>query len=147
MKLIDVTLVSDTAILADGDVICDTAEIPNVSEWSNRGVILDSIVLLDEDDQGIALDLVFLRADVAIGAKNAAPNVSDGNARNIIGFVSVATGDYIDLGGARVATKADIGLILSPLAGTSLYVSAISRGGTPTYSASGLRLRLGFRDA
>jgi hypothetical protein len=142
-RLIDVTLVSDTSILADGDVICATAEIPLAVGGPGWGSLLESIQLFDMDDQGVALDLVFLRSNVSLGTVNGAPNISDTNAFEMLGRVNIATTDYVDYTGCKVATIRNVGLMLSALAGQSAYVGAITRGGTPTYTASGLRLRLG----
>lgn len=140
--LIGVTFVSDTSILADGDVICATAEIPNAVDVSGGTSLLTSISLYDADDQGIALDIVFLRSDVSLGTVNGAPNISDTNALEIIATKRIATTDYIDFGGVRVATL-ETRIPLKPLTGTSIYVGLISRGGTPTYTASGLRAQFG----
>lgn len=53
--------------------------------------------------------------------------------------------DEDDLGGCRIATKRDLNLVVKPATGTrDIYVAAVTRGGTPTYTASGLKLRLGF---
>lgn len=140
--LIPVTFVSDTSILADGDVICATAEIPNAVFDSGDASLLTDIIIYDADDQGVALDVVFLRSNVSLGTVNGAPNISDTNALEIIGTKRIATTDYIDFGGARIATL-ETKLILKALTGTSVYVGLISRGGTPTYTASGLRAMFG----
>jgi hypothetical protein len=145
-SVFDLTLSVDTSIYADGDVLADTQELASVFEVAGCVRTLQSVQVLDEDDQGIALDLVFLDSNQSIGTENGAPNISDANARKIIGRVSIATGDFIDLGGARVATKNLVGQMLKAAASdTSLYVAAITRGGTPTYTASGLKLKLGFK--
>ena len=140
--LIPVTFVSDTSILADGDVICATAEIPNAVELSGGACLLTDIILYDEDDQGIALDVVFLASNVSLGTVNGAPNISDANSREIIGIKRIATTDYLDLGGTRVATL-ETKMILKARTGQSVYVSLISSGGTPTYTASGLKAAFG----
>ena len=63
----------------------------------------------------------------------------------IKGALRIATTDYIDNGGSRLATVRGLNLILKSAAdSTSLYMGAITRGGTPTYTASGLKVRLGF---
>ena len=141
--LIPVTFVSDTSILADGDVICATVEIPNAVELSGGASLLTQIIIYDADDQGVALDVVFLRSNVSLGTVNGAPNISDANAREIIGTKRIATTDYIDFGGARVATL-ETNMILKALTGQSIFASLISRGGTPTYTASGLRAMFGI---
>lgn len=144
-RVVDLTLSLDTSAYADGDVLAATQEVASVTRENGGPALLESINLLDEDDNGTALDLVFFDANVALGTENSAPNISDANARNILGIVSIATGDYVDLGGARVALKRDLGLILKAASGSrSIYVAAITRGGTPTYTASGIKIRFGF---
>lgn len=82
---------------------------------------------------------------MSLGTFNAAPAITDANARQIVGRVSIATGDYVDLGGARVATKTGLNLMMSAAAATKqLFLATITRGGTPTYTAAGLKLKLGF---
>lgn len=135
-KNIPVEFAVDTGALGDGDVASTTIEIPNAVLHSGGAALLSSLTLLDEADQGVALDLVFLRSNVSLGTVNSAPNISDANAREIIGKVSVTTNDYIDVGGAKVASLTDINLLLSAVTGTSLFVSLISRG-TPTFGAAG----------
>jgi hypothetical protein len=145
LKLLDVTLVSDTLILASGDVITDTAAIVGAVRAAAGLSLLRSVALIDEDDQGQAIDLVFFGANRSLGTKNAAPTISDANARDYLGHVAILTTDYTDLGGVRVAQKtlAD-GLVLKAASGKDVYVSAICRSGTPTYTASGLKLRIGL---
>ncbi len=45
------------------------------------------------------MDLYFLKADVSLGAVNAAPSITDTNAEQIVGFVTVTASK--DLGGCR----------------------------------------------
>jgi hypothetical protein len=144
-NVLDVTLSLDTNIYADGDLLADTQEIANAVRVAAGRAILQSVVVLDEDDQGVGFDLVFLSAGTSLGTENSAPNIADAGARDIIGVVSITSADYSDIGASRIATCASIGLILkAAAASTSLYVAAIIRGGTPTYSASGIRLKLGM---
>jgi hypothetical protein len=141
---IDVTLSLDTAAYAAGDLMADTQAVTNAMRVNNGTGVLQSIQVLDEDDQGAAFDIVLLSANNSLGTENAAPSVSDANARDILGFMSIAAGDYIDLGGCRIASKMGIGLVVKPAAGTrDLYLATITRG-APTHTASGVRLRLGF---
>lgn len=145
LKFVDVTLSVDTSIYADGDVLADTQVVTGALRYSDAVAEIRSIQVLDEDDQGVALDLLFLDANVSIGTENAAPSVTDANARSILGLVSIAAADYKDLGGARIALARNVGLLIKAASGTrNIYVAAITRGGTPTYTASGLKLRLGI---
>lgn len=142
LTLIEVTPTLDTNAYASGDVLFDTTAVASVFQPNKATGTLWSVVINDKDDQGVALDLVFLRSNVSLGTANAAPSISDANATEVLGIVSVATGDWIDLGGCRVATVKGINLPLKSTT-TGLWVAAITRG-SPTYTASGLVIKLGI---
>lgn len=142
--IIDVTLTLDTSAYVSGDVLSDTATVTNAVKVPGGRGRLTSVVVLDEDDQKLALDVVFMSATASLGTKNSAPNISDADARNILGFVSIVAGDYIDLGGVGVATKSGLNLIVEAASGSrDLFIGTITRG-TPTYTVNGLRVRLGI---
>jgi hypothetical protein len=67
-------------------------------------------------------------ANSSFGAENSAPAITDVSAREILGYVSVGTSDYIDLGGCRVATKTGIGLVAKPQPEHASSMSQRSRG-------------------
>lgn len=143
--VIDVTLSTDTGAYTDGDVLADTQEVAGAVREDAGSAILESVSIIDRSDQKIAMDLLFFRTSVSLGTENSAPSISDADAGEYLGRVYVAVSDYIDLGGVSVATLSGIGLVLEAgAASTSVYVAAITRGGTPTYAADALRLRLGL---
>jgi len=143
-RLIDITPTMDTSAYASGDVLFDATAVPNISTVGGKEAWLNSVVLIDADDQKAALDLIFLSANVSVGTANAAPSISDANAANFLGRVSIATADYYDLGGVSVAEIKGIQTMLKAAdEATSCYVAAVNGTGTPTYTASGLKLRLG----
>lgn len=140
----EVTLTLDTSQYADGDVLAATQAVTGAARVNAGQVALQSIVLLDKDDQGVALDLVFLRTNVGIGTENAAVSVTDANADEILGVVEVAAADYVDLINSQLVTKTNVGILMDAAAATtSLFVAAISRG-TGTYTASGITLKIGL---
>lgn len=140
----DVTLVLDTNVYATGEVLVVPQEIVGVFPEAGGKRLLQSIMLLDEDDQAQALDLIFLNADATLGTINAAVSISDADARKIIGVVEVAAADYVDLVNSQVAVKSAVGQVLKAASDSaSLWVGAVSRG-TGTYTAAGIRLKLGF---
>lgn len=146
-RSIDVTLSCDTGILGAGEVIADSQEILGALRHKGDATELRSIVVIDEDDQGTAIDVIFMRAAKVLGAENSTPSISDADSREIVGRVSIAAADFTDLGGAREATKPNVALVMKgALDSNSLWVGAITRSGTPTYTAAGLKLRLGFED-
>jgi hypothetical protein len=146
--LIDCTLTLDTAIYADGDVLAETQVLSTTAMRKNDGTgILHSILVLDEDDQGVGMDLLFFNANVSLGAENAAPAITDANMRNYLGKVAVNASDFTDWGGVRTATipPSRCGQFFKSGAGVrTIWVAAVTRGGTPTYSAGGIKLRVGI---
>jgi len=125
-------------------VLAATQEIAVASRAPGTRCLIQSVTVLDKDDQGKALDLVFLRTNVAIGTENAAVTVSDANADEICGIVEVTLGDYVDLANSQLATKTDVSILAEPAStSTSLFVAAISRG-AGTYTAAGITLKIGI---
>lgn len=144
--LIDGTFTLDTSAYASGDVLTDTLALSNAMRATDKPGVLHSIVLFDEDDQAsVALDLYFLSANNSLGTKNSTPSISDANAREILGIVSIAASDWKDLGGVKVAHKSGLNMIVKPASGTAtIYVSAVLTSGTPTFTSAGLKGRFGF---
>lgn len=143
--VLTVTPTLDTSAYASGDVLFAATAVASVVPAAGGVATLGSLVLIDKDDQGQAIDLYFFDATVTVDALNAAwATLSDADAAKFLGKVSVGTSDWEDAGGARLAhlTLAK-GVLLKPASGTSAYVVGICRSGTPTHTASGLVLRLG----
>jgi hypothetical protein len=143
------TLTLDNAVAyAAGDVLSDTLAInlPRMPEDGSplRGEITH-IQVLDEDAQGIPLDVVFLRSNQSLGTRNAAVSISDVNAREIVGIASILAGDYDDLVGSKQALAQLPTPIVFELPATPvLYVGTIIRG-VGTYTTSGVRVRVGIK--
>lgn len=135
-----ITPTLDTSIYASGDVLFDTVSIGNLARKNDFTGLIQMIRVNDEDDQKAAMDLVFFHTTQTLGTINAAASISDASARDILGVVPIVAGDYIDLGGVSVATLRNVGLWFRPTTGArTVYVGAITRG-TPTHTASGIRL-------
>lgn len=142
-----ITPVLDTSAYADGDVLFAPVPIETILPIESGTILLQSVHVIDVSDQGAAFDLVFFEGPVTLGTLNAAVSISDADALLSLGRVQVLSGDYYDVGGARIATVGNCGVLLRGAEGASarkvLYVGGISRG-TGTYAANGLALRLGF---
>ena len=145
VDLIDVDLVTDTAVIATDQMISDYVEIANAVSVNAGTSLLHSIVLIDDGDQGIAMDLVFATANTSLGTLNEVVSGADAVAANILGVVSITS--YFDGVAWQLATKTNIGLVLKAAASTkSIYVAAVNRsGGNADYVATDdLHLRLGI---
>ena len=141
----EVTLTLDNGnVYAAGDVLAATQEVTSAVRVDGGSAVWQSAVVLDQDDQAQALDLVLLRTNVGIGAENAAVSVADADADEILGIVEVTAGDYVDLVNSQLVTKDNLGIVVNGGAGSSsLFIAAISRG-TGTYTTIGITLKLGF---
>lgn len=135
-----VTLSTDTLEYTAGDVLADTQEVANFFAASGDSKTLLNVMVIDNADQGAAIDLFFFDSDVVFGTENAAPTIADADLGNLLGVVQISTGDWVDLGTSRVAMIKGVNLNLVG-ANTSLYVAA-TVGGTATYGASDIIVKL-----
>lgn len=135
----------DTLIYASGDVLADTQVLSNAFRVADGTGLLQSVRLVDKDDLGMAMFLVLLSANVALGAENGAPAITDANADSILGILPILTTDWVDVGGARVATFRSLSLAVQAATGTKdLYVALLNSTGTPTFTANGITGRFGI---
>ena len=144
VDLIDVDLVTDTDATADSGVISNPVEIANCVSVPAGTALLHFVQLLDDDDDGKAIDLVFTQVSTNLGTVNGAIDAADGVAASILGVVSITS--YFDGIAWQIAQKTNIGIILKAAADTkSIYVGAINRsGGAVTKTAADdLHLRIG----
>tara|TARA_Y100000034_G_scaffold127926_1_gene181617 strand:- start:510 stop:1013 length:504 start_codon:yes stop_codon:yes gene_type:complete len=145
VDLIDVDLVTDTDATADNGVISNPVEIANAVSVNAGTSILQSVQLIDDDDDGAVIDLVFTQVSTNLGTVNGAIDAADSVAASILGVVSITS--YFDGIAWQIAQKTNIGLVLKAAASTkSIYVGAINRnGGAVTKTAADdLHLRLGI---
>ena len=138
-----ITPVLEASILADNDVFFVPIEIQGVFD---KGVAreLTSAVVIDGDDQATEFDLVFFSGSVTLGTLNAGVTISDADALKAIGAVSFVAADAIDLINSTMFIKRDIGLVMGGTS-ASIWVGGVVRSGTPTYTASGMKILLGFK--
>ena len=137
VDLIDVTLTTDAEAHGNNDVIAQSIEIPNAVAVEGGSAIIQSIIILDEDDEAPSIDLIFQTDNTALASdEGEVVNISDADARDILGFVNVS--NYTDLVGCQVATKTNIGLVVKAASTTkSIFVHAVNRsGGTYTPAAT-----------
>lgn len=134
----------DTAAYASGDVLWATALISGIARANDERALLQSLTVVDKSDQKPAFTAFFFKTNVASGAFNGAPSISDADAANYLGHTSVAAADYKDLGGVSVACIKGINLLLEAVSGgTGVYCFAVLDAGTPTFANGDLVLGLG----
>lgn len=147
--VLDLTLTLDTVQYADGDLMTDAVELANFYRVPGGSAEIVSVGVWDDDDQGAAFDIIFLNASTALGTVNNAVAFTDAQGRTVVGRVMVPAASYYDTGGGRfamVTNNTSTGnlpqIVKAAAASTSIYVATISRG-TGTYTAAGMRLKIG----
>ena len=144
-KLIEVECSTDTAAHAANDVVCQPVELPAAVRAGGRSIV-QSVVVTDYDDNGSALDVVFLRSPITVGANNATMTISDGEVGEVLGYVSVTS--YLNLANNQVGEARSVGLMIEadPDDGDSdrSIWMALRTTGTPTYASGRLTVKVGL---
>lgn len=141
--LYTVTLSTDTAPYAAGDLLADSQVLTNITRANNSTGVITSLLMIDKADQKVAMTIYFLSANVSMGSENAAPSISDPSSLEIIGMVDIATSDWKDLGGTAVARPSFQPFNIRPATGTrDVYIAAVNGSGTPTFAADSLVARI-----
>jgi hypothetical protein len=137
-----IELTLDTAIYASGDLMAQPVEI-EYAVMENGCSVIQSVTVIDYDDQGANFDLVFFGENPgSLGALNATLAITDGTAEKVLGSVTMDT--YKDVGAQQLGIETSCGLVIRPEdGGTSVWVAAISRG-TGTYASGRMAARIGL---
>jgi hypothetical protein len=145
-KIVDATMSTDTSAYANADLLADTQAIDGVFRITNGTGILNSIVVIDTDDQTLyTFSVVLLDVSTTLGTENSAPAAADAACLGILARVDFATTDGLDYGGSKVYTKNNLNIPVKAIADTDdLGVALIVITGTPTHTAAGIRIRLGI---
>ena len=144
VDLIELTPGTTTNACSDGEIIWSNEKVANAVSVPSGTSILQSITLIDDDDHGGAIDLVFTDSSAVLGTEGGAISASDGSIPDsILGVVTIS--NYFDGVAWQVGHKQNIGMVLRGDASQDVYVHAINRsGGALTYSAAGLFLTVGI---
>ena len=147
-KVFSVTPTTTTAACATGDVIFQAKGLVDFMSEKGGTAIIQSITILDDDDEGATMDIVFMDTDGALDATAAAGtpiDAADGAIPEaILGFVTIS--NYFDGLAWQVAQKDNIGLVIKAADTTrNIWISAVNRGSSVTYTAADdLKLKIGY---
>tara|TARA_R100000458_G_C8260669_1_gene236193 strand:+ start:654 stop:1196 length:543 start_codon:yes stop_codon:yes gene_type:complete len=144
VEVIELTPGTTTNACSDGEIVWDNEKLSNVVGVKGGSCVLQSVTLIDDDDHGGAIDLVFFNASSSLGTEGSAVSAADGAVPDaILGVVTVS--NYFDGVNWKVGTKNNIGLVLKAASDSrDIYVGAVNRsGGDLTYTAAGLLLKVG----
>ena len=142
--VIEFTLVADTNIYADNDVLAISALTGGqLARVAGGCFTIVSASLFDGDDQGTEVYLYFTTNATTPGTINGALSAADTVFDDIQGYIDFVT--YEDLINSQVCHRKNLQMLLQCADGaTDMYCFAVVRSGTPTYTASGLKVKLGI---
>ena len=142
--VLDFTPTLDTSIYADNDVLFISTILTGVSDQLGGTVELVSAVCFDGDDQGTEVEVFFTTNSTTPGTINDALSAADTVFDDIVGRVHFATfNDLINSQNSVATGQAQI--MQCGAASKDLYVFGVVRSGTPTYTASGMKFKFGFK--
>ena len=147
-----VTPTLDTSAYADNDVFFNATEIPNAVKGNGGCSKLIGVTILNEDDVAHDFDIIFMQKETDLGTINDAVGSASkwtnvlAKAAGVLGVVSVdwstGTSDFVNnliytSSSANISGKSSTLPILlqAESNSTSVYMAAVSRGGTPTVAA------------
>ena len=151
-SVIRVTPTLDTSAYADDDVFFNSTEIPSAVIGNGGASKLIGITILNEDDVAHDIDIIFMQKSTDLGTINDAVgtamkwNNTQAKEAGVLGFVkidwSAGTSDFVNnliytSSSANISGKSSTLPILlqAESNSTSVYMAAVSRGGTPTVAA------------
>lgn len=139
-----VTLSTDTVAYAVGDLLADVQEIANCA-LAGLGCKIVSVCIDDDDSQGSTLDLHLQTTSTTFGTENAAPTITGANvAAGSSGVVvTVPNSAYVAVGATCKRAVVAVGEVAATSATGSLYLAVVTQG-TPTHTASGIKVTLGI---
>ena len=142
----------DTSAYADNDVFFNATAIPNAVIGNGGCSKLIGLSILNEDDVAHDFDIIFMQKETDLGTINDA--VASGSkwtnvlakAAGVLGVVKIDWSDnsvnlvnnlvYTAIGGDRPSDGEAFPILLqSEDNSSSVYMEAVSRGGTPTVEA------------
>jgi hypothetical protein len=143
-NVIEVEASVNTAAHAAADTVFQPIELPDIT-LAGGCAIITSVVLIDYDDQGAEIDILFFDQPPTVGANNAAFNLSDSDAGHVIGYVAVD--DYLNLANNQIGQETNLGIVIKPTpnnsgAGRSVWIAGLTPD-TPTYAGGRLTLKIG----
>jgi len=133
-ELFSVTSFPDIAeaTYSTGDLMAEQESISAAVAESGGCSILQSITAIDTSDTGGAIYLIITDSSQDLGTVGSAVNAADAAADNSMAIVELS--NWIDIGGAKVCSKGNIGLVCKSLSATSaqdkrLYYGVVNVSG------------------
>ena len=145
LNKMDVDLIKSTPDIAEatysnGDLMAEQETIDNAVAVPGGNCILQSVTAIDTSDTGGAIYLIITDSSQDLGTVGSAISAADAAADNSMAIVEL--NNWIDVGGAKVCSKANIGLVCNSLSATDaqskkLYYGVVNASGGDIVIGSG----------
>jgi hypothetical protein len=138
------TITISTSPYAAGDVIGGKLTLTNAMRVSSGTGWLNSISIVDTDNEKAEITFLFFNADFTSPADNAAWSWNSADFGKVLGHVVMGGTDapYLTIGGEAVCTRTGIGLALAANGTANIYTVGVLTA-APTYGAT-TDLRVAF---
>lgn len=145
---ISVTPTINTVQFTTGDAVGGKQTLTSAARVSGGLVVLESITIVDKGNQKAACDILFFDSDPSAATiTNNSPFVFSTDISKFIGYVHIATTDWITIDSIGICQLGNIMKQFKASGSAHLYVAVVGTG-TPTYlSAGDLIFKYGFRQS
>ena len=99
------------ATYSDGDLMAEMEYITDAVAVKGGSCILQSITAIDTSDTGGAIRVIITNNLADLGTVGSAVNAADAAADNSMAIVDLT--NWVDIGGAKVCTKGNLGIVMS----------------------------------
>ena len=131
----------DTGAYADGDYMGTVLSFPVPKEATS--IKINSAVIVDKADQGIALNLILFNSLPTIAsADNAALALADDQLEKFAGSIAFAAADYIDATNGKAVLKGGLNLGVQPDTDTKYFYAILQAKGAGTFAADSIDVKL-----
>ncbi len=133
---LSVTQVTSATTYSAGDSVGGKVTLTNAVRISGGTGILNSIMVIDKDNQSAPLDILIFDSDPSAATiTNAATFVFSTSISKLIAKIPIATTDYTTFDTISVAQIGGIGRIIKANGSANLYAAVVTTG-TPTYTTT-----------
>lgn len=118
------------------DAVGGKLTFANAARVSGGKGVINSVTIVDDDDEKAGLELWLYNQDFTNTADNSPFDPSDADNENLIGVIPISTSDYFSANDNGVACARGVGLQFQLVSTTSMY-GQLKCTATPTYSSTG----------
>jgi len=115
------------------DALGGLLDFADIMDALRTGVAF-SLLIIDEAKQSANLKLILFDQTFTATADNAALNISDADALNIVAIIDIPAASYVDVGGSTVAVVNNIGAAIKASGSSSIF-GQLQTKDAPTYLA------------